>query len=91
MSDNSKISWTDSTWPVVVGCDKLSPGCANCWAVRDAWRMGSNPNPKISSVYQGLVHKQDNGLLDWTGQVHCLEDRLTWPMHWKKPRTIFVC
>ena len=28
----SRISWTDATWNPVVGCDKVSPGCDNCYA-----------------------------------------------------------
>nr|WSX25511.1 phage Gp37/Gp68 family protein [Streptomyces tubercidicus] len=27
MSDNSAIEWTDATWNVVTGCEKVSPGC----------------------------------------------------------------
>jgi protein gp37 len=30
----TKIEWTDETWNPVVGCDKISPGCANCYADR---------------------------------------------------------
>ncbi len=26
------ISWTNSTWNLAVGCDKISAGCANCYA-----------------------------------------------------------
>ena len=29
------ISWTDLTWNPVSGCDKVSPGCQNCYA--EAW------------------------------------------------------
>jgi protein gp37 len=29
---NSKIEWTDSTWNVVTGCTKVSPGYDNCYA-----------------------------------------------------------
>lgn len=34
MSDGSKIEWTDATWNVVIGCDKVSPGCTRCYAIR---------------------------------------------------------
>jgi protein gp37 len=92
MSDKSKISWTDASWPVTVGCDRVSPGCANCYAIRDANRMASNPNPKVSEVYSGLaVHDHDAGTFDWTGTVRCLPQRLDWPKRWQKPRKIFVC
>tara|TARA_Y100000310_G_scaffold307806_1_gene350213 strand:+ start:360 stop:1124 length:765 start_codon:yes stop_codon:yes gene_type:complete len=32
MGKESKIGWTDSTWNPVLGCDKVSPGCLNCYA-----------------------------------------------------------
>lgn len=31
---NSKIEWTDTTWNVVTGCTKVSPGCDICYAER---------------------------------------------------------
>jgi protein gp37 len=86
---NSGISWCDATWNVVAGCERTSPGCANCWAVRDTWRLAHNPNPKVSAPNAGLVDRR-NGHLDWTGEVRCLPERLTEPMAWKKPKRIFV-
>lgn len=32
MAENSKIEWTDHTWNPWIGCTKVSPGCANCYA-----------------------------------------------------------
>ena len=32
----SKIPWTDETWPIVTGCSRVSAGCANCYAQREA-------------------------------------------------------
>lgn len=32
MAENSKISWTDHTFNPWIGCTKVSPGCANCYA-----------------------------------------------------------
>lgn len=90
MSEQSSIGWTDSTWPIVVGCDRVSSGCAACYAIREARRLGANPNPQVSSVYAGLVERQPNGQLDWTGLVRCLPERLDWPLRWTRPRRIFV-
>lgn len=42
----SKIEWTERTWNVSTGCNKVSPGCANCYAERMAKRqkaMGNYP------------------------------------------------
>lgn len=90
MSDGTPIEWTDATWPIVAGCEKESPGCKNCWAIRDSWRLAHNPNPKVSVVYKGTVHKVGSQLA-WTGMVRPLPERLAWPLHWRKPRKIFVC
>lgn len=32
MTKNSKIQWTDHTFNPWIGCTKVSPGCANCYA-----------------------------------------------------------
>ena len=34
MGKNSKIEWTDHTFNPWVGCQKVSAGCANCYAER---------------------------------------------------------
>lgn len=39
----SKIEWTDSTWNPVSGCDKVSPGCNNCYAEALATRFAGGP------------------------------------------------
>lgn len=91
MAEITLISWADASWPVTVGCDKVSKGCYGCYAMRDARRMESNPNPKISSVYSGLVTKQNNGILNWTGIVKTLPKRLNTPAEWKEHKDVFVC
>jgi protein gp37 len=30
MSDGTKISWSDATWPVAAGCEHVSDGCEHC-------------------------------------------------------------
>lgn len=40
MSQKTAISWTDHTFNPWWGCTKVSPGCANCYAERDAKRYG---------------------------------------------------
>ena len=32
MAENSKIEWTDATFNPWVGCMKVSPACAHCYA-----------------------------------------------------------
>ena len=85
MSEHSKIEWTDATWNVVIGCDKVSPGCDHCYAIRTAHRMQANPNAKIAAAYAGTEAD-----LEWTGQVNLVESRLDLPLRWTKPKRIFV-
>lgn len=35
MGDVTKIQWTDATFNPWVGCTKVAPGCANCYAEAD--------------------------------------------------------
>ncbi len=43
MADKSKIEWTDATWNPVTGCQKVSPGCDNCYAERITLRFNRGP------------------------------------------------
>ena len=82
MADKSKISWTDTTWSPVTGCSRVSPGCLNCYSERlTAGRLSRQPR------YTGLTDQEGH----WTGEVRCHPELLDQPLHWKKPRRIFVC
>lgn len=85
MSDRSGIEWTDATWNVVIGCDKVSPGCDHCYAIRTAHRMQAHPNPKVSTPYAGTELSGE-----WTGRVNLVPERLNLPLRWRTPRRIFV-
>jgi len=90
MSDASKIEWTNATLNCLVGCKKISPGCANCYACKEVIRMAGNPNVKVSAANKGLAHRQPNGLLNWTGQVNILPERLAAVFDWSGPKKVFV-
>lgn len=90
MSDTSTIEWTNATWNFLLGCGKLSPGCAGCYAVRDVLRMAGNPNPKVAGPNRGLAYRQANGILNWTGVVRLLPERLAIPFGWSAPKKVFV-
>ena len=90
MSEKSAIEWTMSTWNPVLGCSKVSAGCANCYAIREAWKKRNHPSQKVRDAYEGLVRQLPDGSLNWTGKVACLPDRLEAPLHWKQGRRIFV-
>ncbi|PSN19445.1 hypothetical protein C7271_07255 [filamentous cyanobacterium CCP5] len=74
MSVKSEIEWTEATWNPTTGCDKISPGCKNCYAERFAERWRGIP---------GHPYEQGFDLKIWP-------ERLEKPLSWKKPRKIFV-
>lgn len=85
---SSKIEWTNETWNPVIGCDKISAGCKNCYAIRTAWiRMH---NPKMAGRYAGTAEKTAGGELNWTGKLNLVKEVLHKPLDKKKPSMYFV-
>ena len=97
----TSIEWTDASWNPVVGCSEVSPGCAHCYAARlAATRLRHHHDYKgLATIEKQLTadhtkHVPWRALSSaprWTGDVHLLHDRISEPIHWKKPRRIFVC
>ncbi len=83
MTDTS-IQWTDKTWNPVRGCSRVSPGCSNCYAMRQAHRF-SNPG----GPYEGLTVLR-KGKVDWRGHARLVPEMLGQPLRWRKPARIFV-
>ncbi len=83
----SKIEWTDATWNPVVGCEVLSAGCTNCYAMAMANRLAGMKATK--SLYGDTV-KKVNGKAVWSGVVKENQAVLNKPYRWRKPRKIFV-
>lgn len=88
MADKSKIEWTEATWNPIrarnlktggVGhfCEKVSPGCAGCYAER------MQPRFKNDIRYNAADGDKVEVFLD--------EDVLTQPLRWSRPRMIFPC
>lgn len=93
--DKTKIQWTDATWNPLRGCSRVSAGCMNCYAEKQAARFSYNGvgHHAGSSDTEEKAPGQYNGLIrdgKWNGQVRLIEDRLLDPLRWKKPRKIFV-
>lgn len=76
MSEKTAIHWTDATWNPVTGCSKVSPGCAHCYAEALSLRHGWSKQPWTPE------NAAENVVLH--------PDRLDQPLHWRKPRRIFV-
>lgn len=88
MSDKSKIEWTEATWNPIrfrnhatggVGhfCEKVSPGCAHCYAATMQKRFKN--------------HIRYNAADRDKGELFLDERVLTQPLRWKRPRMIFPC
>lgn len=83
---STPIEWTDETWSPITGCTLVSEGCNNCYAAElAAGRLKNLPSRK------GLAVRNKAGVAKFTGEVRFNEPWLTQPLHWKRPRKIFVC
>jgi protein gp37 len=75
------IQWTDETWNPTVGCDRISPGCARCYAKNlhdkrhKAFLAGKAMAPQYAQPFEVL---------------QTIAARLDAPLDWRKPRKIFV-
>lgn len=82
------IAWTEKTWNPIASfdlttgkrgwfCERVSPGCTNCYAsARNVW-IGNGHSYKVPErkhVEPRIVEKQ-----------------LTEPLRWKEPTTVFPC
>ncbi|NBJ13238.1 phage Gp37/Gp68 family protein [Microvirga arsenatis] len=85
MGDKSAIEWTNATWNPIAGCSVISPGCANCYAMKMASRLVGMG----VETYAGLTKDSNAGPV-WTGAVRLVKDALLKPLRWKRPRRIFV-
>lgn len=85
MADGSTIEWTDATWNPIVGCSVISPGCQRCYAMKLAGGRLRNHKSR-----RGLTTDSKAGAV-WTGEVRLIKEWLDQPLHWKRPRRIFVC
>ena len=84
MADQTKIEWTDATWNIVTGCQIVSPGCTNCYAMRLAGTRLRNIPSRV-----GLTKDTKAGPV-WTGDVRFNREWLDQPLRWKRSRMIFV-
>lgn len=70
----TKIEWTEETWNPITGCTKCSNGCLNCYAARFAKRLQAMGNARYSNGFSVTIHR----------------DLFDKPLHWTKPKMIFV-
>lgn len=83
MSDGTAIEWTEATWNPTTGCDRVSHGCDNCYALRLAARLKAAGNPRYQVDGDPQTSGPGFGLtLHW--------DKIRQPLRWRQARLIFV-
>lgn len=83
MAVGSAIEWTEATWNPTTGCDKISPGCNNCYALTLAKRLKAMGAEK----YQNDGDPRTSGP-GFAVTVH--PDAVALPYSWQAPKLVFV-
>ncbi|WP_405547443.1 phage Gp37/Gp68 family protein [Streptomyces phaeochromogenes] len=83
MSDRSAIEWTEATWNPTTGCDRVTPGCDNCYALVLARRLKAMGTAKYQNDGDPRTSGPGFGLTLHPGALGV-------PFRWKAPRMVFV-
>ena len=83
MGDKTGIEWAEATWNPTTGCDRVSPGCDNCYALAMAKRLKAMGNPRYTTDGDPESSGPGFGL-----KLH--DDLLERPYRWRTPRLVFV-
>ncbi|HUR74417.1 MAG TPA: phage Gp37/Gp68 family protein [Sporichthya sp.] len=79
----TSIEWATDVWNPTTGCDRISKGCDNCYALRFARRLKAMGQEKYQTDGDPRTSGPGFGVA-----VH--EDSLNDPFSWTKPRKVFV-
>lgn len=89
MASRSSIEWTNTTWNPVVGCRKVSAGCAHCYAEKMAARQAGmarhHPGGVVRDHYLAVMKGGR-----WNGRVELVPEVLDAPARWRQPRLVFA-
>jgi protein gp37 len=77
------IQWTNETWNPTTGCDRVSPGCDNCYALGMAKRLKGMGSAKYQTDGDPRTSGPGFGIAEHV-------DALDLPLRWRKPRKVFV-
>jgi len=83
MASRSAIEWTEVTWNPTTGCDRISAGCDNCYALALAKRLKAMGSAKYQADGDPRTSGPGFGVT-----VH--EGELNLPLLWREPRLVFV-
>ncbi len=83
MADRSSIEWTEATWNPTTGCDRVAPGCDNCYALALAKRLKAMGAEKYQHDGDPRTSGPGFGVTIHPGSLDI-------PRSWKTPRVVFV-
>ncbi|MFG1850813.1 DUF5131 family protein [Actinomadura geliboluensis] len=83
MAQGTGIEWTEVTWNPTTGCDRISAGCDNCYALTLARRLKAMGSEKYQNDGDSRTSGPGFGIT-----VH--PDALRQPYGWRTPRVVFV-
>lgn len=83
MAARSGIEWTEVTWNPVTGCDRVSAGCDNCYALALAKRLKAMGADKYQNDGSDITSGPGFGVT-----IH--PPALKQPYTWKSPKVVFV-
>lgn len=83
MAQGTGIEWTEVTWNPTTGCDRISPGCDNCYALTLARRLKAMGSQKYQNDGDPRTSGPGFGIT-----IH--PDALQQPYSWRSPRVVFV-
>ncbi|MBW3638518.1 MAG: phage Gp37/Gp68 family protein [Actinobacteria bacterium] len=83
MADGTSIEWTEASWNPTTGCDRVSVGCDNCYAMTLSKRLKAMGAPKYQTDGDPRTSGPGFGVA-----VH--PESLLLPYAWRTPRTVFV-
>lgn len=83
MARRTSIEWTEVTWNPTTGCDRISTGCDNCYALALAKRLKAMGAEKYQTDGDPRTSGPGFGLA-----VHA--SALSQPYGWRSPRIVFV-
>lgn len=82
MAQTSGIEWTDATYNPWVGCHKVSPACAHCYAEREMTRYGQDFNTvrrtKDATFYAPLRWKEPRKIFTCSWSDFFIEEADDW-------------
>lgn len=83
MGQGSSIEWTETTWNPNTGCDRVSSGCDNCYALSLSARLKAMGQPKYQSDGDPRTSGPGFGAaMHW--------EVVEQPLSWARPQTVFV-